>query len=303
VGFRTVRRPGWYHARYGADGAPADTTPDPAAPPNSARWLSRTSAWVTLVIAFAVGTGFMITPARGASNDLTRSVLRAFLNPVPTSRTGQDFAGTPAVGALFTTSGGRLGSHFCTASVIDSPNGDLVITAAHCVSGTFADVAFVPGYTDGKTPYGVWPVTRVYTDAAWQSSQDPDDDVAFLKLSDSGKSVPIEDITGAESLGAASQAPALVQVIGYPDGANQPVWCVNWTKDFSPTQLEFDCGGYTDGTSGGPFLTDVSKATGQGTIIGVIGGYEQGGLTPSVSYASVLGSAVTALYQTAEAGG
>jgi len=303
VGFRTVRRPGWYHARYGADGAPADTTPDPAAPPNSARWLSRTSAWVVLVIAFAVGTGFMITPARGASNDLTRSVLRAFLNPVPTSRTGQDFAGTPAVGALFTTSGGRLGSHFCTASVIDSPNGDLVITAAHCVSGTFADVAFVPGYDAGVAPFGIWTVTGVYVDASWSASSDPDDDVAFLRVSQPGSTVPIEDVTGAEQLETGRSARELVEVIGYPDSSNQAIACRNWTREPMADQLEFDCGGYTDGTSGGPFLAGVDPRTGRGMVIGVIGGYEQGGLTPQVSYSAMFGANVMALYQAAVAGG
>jgi hypothetical protein len=68
-------------------------------------------------------------------------------------------------------------------------------------------------------------------------------------------------------------------------------------------QLEFDCGGYTDGTSGGPFLADVNPQTGQGTVIGVIGGYEQGGLTPQVSYSSRLGANAAALYRLAVAGG
>jgi hypothetical protein len=68
-------------------------------------------------------------------------------------------------------------------------------------------------------------------------------------------------------------------------------------------QLEFDCGGYTDGTSGGPFLASVNPLTGQGAVIGVIGGYEQGGDTPQVSYSAMFGKNVAALYRTAVAGG
>jgi hypothetical protein len=68
-------------------------------------------------------------------------------------------------------------------------------------------------------------------------------------------------------------------------------------------QLEFDCGGYANGTSGGPFLADVNPKTGQGAVIGVIGGYEQGGLTPQVSYSSVFGSNVAALYRAAATDG
>jgi V8-like Glu-specific endopeptidase len=220
-----------------------------------------------------------------------------------TTSAGQAFNGLAAVGALFAYSGGKLGAHFCTASVVHSRGGDLAVTAAHCVTGDAAQIVFIPGYANGKSPYGVWRVTQVYTDQAWKSSQDPDDDVAFLRLSKASDGVPIEDVTGAERLGSSESAGTLVQVVGYPDGENEPVWCVNWTKSFSPTQLQFDCDGYTDGTSGGPFLSDVSSVSGEGTIIGVIGGYEQGGLTPSVSYASVFGAEVAALYQTAAADG
>ncbi len=257
------------------------------------------AAALSAVAVFAVVIG---VPADGGASRLAERI-----GPpdrmTGTSRTGQAFGGVAAVGALFTYSSGRLGSHFCTASVVDSPAGDLAVTAAHCVTGRTEQIAFVPGYANGKAPYGIWQVTRVYTDQAWQSSQNPNDDVAFLRLSPAGDGVPIEDVTGAEQLGTSPQASTLVQVIGYPDGANEPVWCVNEATSFSPTQLQFDCGGYTDGTSGGPFLTDLSAATGQGVVIGVIGGYEQGGLTPSVSYSAVFGTAEAALYKTAVAGG
>jgi len=217
---------------------------------------------------------------------------------------GQSFTGVAAVGALFYESSGKLGQHFCTASVVDSPHGDLAVTAAHCVTGVSNQIVFIPGYANGTEPYGVWQVTRVYTDQAWQSSQDPNDDVAFLQLSGtSGGGQPVETVTGGEQVGTSAGAAVgqqLVQVVGYPDGANEPVTCLNWTKVFSPTQLEFDCGGYPNGTSGGPFLANVSASSGQGTVIGVIGGYEQGGDTPQVSYSAVFGTAVAGLYQTAE---
>jgi hypothetical protein len=217
---------------------------------------------------------------------------------------GQAFGGVPDVGALFTASAGKLGTHFCTASVVHSTGGDLAVTAAHCMSGVQGQqVVFVPGYANGKEPYGVWPVAAVYTDQGWQSSQNPDDDVAFLRLSDTKGGVPVENVTGAERLGTGWPTPALVRVVGYPGDADQPLSCVNWAKSFSATQLEFDCDGYTDGTSGGPFLVATSGASGQGTVIGVIGGYEQGGDTAEVSYAAAFGAAVKALYQRAEAGG
>src|SRR5207248_1667199 len=207
-------------------------------------------------------------------------------------------------GALFTTSAGRLGQHFCTASVVDSPAGDLVITAAHCVTGTPGTVDFVPGYDLGSKPYGVWTVTKVYVDQAWSSSSSQDDDFAFLRVSKPGSSVPVEDVTGAERLATGTPVSRqLVQVIGYPNATNQPFICQNSLGQPMAAQLEFDCGGYTNGTSGGPFLSEVDQATGQGLVIGVIGGYQQGGNTPQVSYSAVLGANAAALYQQAVAGG
>jgi hypothetical protein len=43
----------------------------------------------------------------------------------------------------------------------------------------------------------------------------------------------------------------------------------------------------------------VSSVSGLGVVIGVIGGYEQGGDTPSVSYSPRFGRAVAALYRAA----
>jgi hypothetical protein len=235
----------------------------------------------------------------------------SFLQLTSDSPTGQAFAGVAAVGALF-PAGAATGSvsglstggaHFCTASVVDSPAGDLAVTAAHCVAGSHLPVVFVPGYHDGQAPYGTWLVTHVFTDTAWSASADPDDDVAFLQLAPDADGVTVEAVTGADRLDTGSSDHALAKVIGYPSDTDEPVWCVNWTREFSPTQLEFDCGGYPNGTSGGPFITDVSPASGEGAVIGVIGGYQQGGDTDAVSYSIVFGASVASLYQDAEAAG
>jgi V8-like Glu-specific endopeptidase len=258
-------------------------------------------AFVTAIAAVAI---VAVTPAHSATDDMATAFVRGVGHVASTSQNGQAFAGTSAVGALFATSAGKLSQHFCSASVINSPHGDLVITAAHCVTGTSGTVVFVPGYNNGSVPHGVWTVTKVYVDAAWSSSANVDDDFAILRVGRPGSTTPIEDVTGAEQL--ATGAPVnhqLVQVIGYPDGSNQPITCQNWLKEPMTDQLEFDCGGYTNGTSGGPFLSDVDPVTGRGTLIGVIGGYEQGGDTPQVSYSAALGSNAAALYKTAVAGG
>jgi Trypsin len=174
-----------------------------------ARMLAGHTIWVVSA-AMAIICGIVVmTPTGGAVRLATRMADAMGTSPrqapdaPPTPTDGRSFNGTPAVGALFTVSGGQLGRHFCTASVVDSPPGDLVITAAHCVSGMAAgQIAFVPGYRSGVAPYG-------------------------------------------------------------------------------------------------PFLGRVDPSTGDGTVIGVIGGYEQGGDIASVSYSPGFGRAVQALYQIA----
>jgi V8-like Glu-specific endopeptidase len=296
TGRRARRHPGVRHE----DTAPAG----PSRPHKRARRISWTPARAALITAIAVGAVVTLTPANGAASNIATGFVRAVRHIAAPSRAGHAFVGTPAVGVLFTASAGGPGQHFCTASVVDSPAGDLVITAAHCVTSTSDTIEFVPGYDRGSQPYGVWTVTKVYVDQAWQTSSSDDDDFAFLRVSQAGSNVPVEDVTGAERLATGTPAiRQMVEVIGYPNATNQPITCQNWLRQPMAGQLEFDCDGYTNGTSGGPFLSGVDQATGQGLVIGVIGGYQQGGNTPQVSYSAVLGTSAAALYQRAVADG
>jgi len=266
---------------------------------------TRPSGRLAIVGALSAGVVVTVTPANGAATDIVSHVagaVRDLAASKSVAANGVSFSGTPAVGALLTSNDGKLGSHFCTASVVSSPAGDLAITAAHCMTNVSGAVVFIPGYDAGKAPYGIWQVTKVYVDKAWSSSQSQDDDVAFIRVSQPKSSTPIEDVTGAETLATKTQVRQLVEVVGYPDGESQPVTCENWTSQPEADQLQFDCGGYTDGTSGGPFLADVNPANGQGKVIGIIGGLDQGGYTPQVSYSIEFEQNVADLYQTAVAG-
>jgi hypothetical protein len=124
------------------------------------RW--RRSA-LLLAVVFALATvGIFLGPSAGSVQDV--------------------YPRASTVGALFSlNASGQLGIHFCTASVVDSPSGDLLITAAHCMKGrTASEMAFVPDYARGEKPFGVWTVSRIIVDQSWTSSADPDDDFAFL---------------------------------------------------------------------------------------------------------------------------
>ena len=215
--------------------------------------------------------------------------------------TGQPFSGVAQVGAVFDSSNGSPTSHHCTGSVVDSPAGDVVITAAHCVYGTSGQV-FVPAYDNGSEPYGVWNVAAVYVAPQWASSRNSDYDVAFLVVHNAnGSSTPIQDVVGGDKLAVDQSYTSLTTVIGYPSNTNQPITCTNYTTEFTSTQLQWDCADYPDGTSGSPFLTGYDPQTGLGTVVGVIGGYQTGGDTPDVSYSVRFGDAVSQLLAQAEA--
>jgi V8-like Glu-specific endopeptidase len=227
--------------------------------------------------------------------------------PVPGQSARPHTAGERAalrVGALFER--GATGDHFCTASVVSSPGKDLLITAAHCINGGKgsrgynSDVVFIPDYRGGQEPFGVWTPAKLLVAPQWAHSSDPDFDVGFVVLRPhDGQN--IQQVLGANKLGTDPGYQYLVHVTGYPDSANAPITCVNWTSRFSGTQLRFECAGFTGGTSGSPWVTRFSAGPHTGTIVGVIGGYQQGGDTPSVSYSVRFGPAILRLYRQAVA--
>lgn len=198
------------------------------------------------------------------------------------------FGGVPTVGALFYTTGS--GKHFCTASVIHTAVGSIVLTAAHCVyTNSFArNLEFVPAYDNGRQPYGVWAVTQITVAWAWKQHQDPNLDVAFLNVAAPPDAAgTVEQNTGALNIAfALPDAQKHVTVIGYNDTDQQPIRCTTSTFRFRHLQMEFYCSGFWYGTSGGPWILRYNSGNGTGTVFGVIGGYEWGGYQSWASYSA-----------------
>ena len=207
-------------------------------------------------------------------------------------------AQTARVGALFPAGrSSRLGGgHFCTASVVHSPRRDLIVTAAHCLDGDGGDdLVFVPGYRDGKAPYGVWKVGKRYLPDGWAKGRDGDEDsdLAFAAL-EGHQGKRLEDLVGGNRLvaGMATGATA-VTVTGYPNSREVPVSCTDKPTAHSRTQQRIDCPDLTGGTSGSPWVN------GDGEVVGILGGHEQGGATADISYSVVLGAEAAELYRDA----
>ena len=208
----------------------------------------------------------------------------------PATTAGQSvavgFDGLSQVGALFAGSSDQ-GPHFCTASVVHSRGGDIIATAAHCLAGTGAGLLFVPGYHDGVAPYGTWPVEAAFVDPRWLGDRDPMADVAFLRVSRQtrgGRSIEIEQVVGSDLLAIDQSLTTAVTVVAYPGRVGGRALICATTTYAHLGYAGFDCGGFVGGTSGAPWLMDVSPSTHRGRLYGVIGGLHQGGCSPDTSY-------------------
>jgi hypothetical protein len=201
-----------------------------------------------------------------------------------------------AVGALFLRIAGvTVKRPFCTASVVPSRKGDLLLTAAHCLGKVpVADVVYAPYFRNGTTPFGTYAVTGQVFSPGWFPGGRIDRDFAFLTVAGN-----VQRRAGAEKIGYSSPVPARVTVEGYSLNGG-PVVCTRKAATIETRgqrQLRFTCGGFDNGSSGAPFLTGISRKSGLGTIVGVIGGYQQGGSTSAVSYSSAFGRDIHAVYQ------
>jgi V8-like Glu-specific endopeptidase len=219
-----------------------------------------------------------------------------------------------AVGALF---GAGSADHYCTAAVVHSRSGLLAMTAAHCLVGTGAGLRFVPGYgPSGSGPAGSWTVEAVYATNGWRTTQDPSQDYAVLRLTATapdpaltrGRPLTVEGRVGSVGTPGAAPGPApapaslqTVDVRGYPAGRQDPQRACTTAITSRNGSPSIDCDDFGPGTSGAPWLT--SDTPGTGTLVGLIGGFQQGGCGAQVSYSPTFDASTTALLARADSGG
>ncbi|MEU9096893.1 trypsin-like serine protease [Streptomyces sp. NPDC048361] len=207
---------------------------------------------------------------------------------------------TPAVGVL--VSGGE---HYCTASVVSSPRGNVIATAAHCANAHPADeVEFAPGFSGadgGTSPYGKWKVRAVQIDDRWTANQDDAVDYAFLTVEPDAQGRSVQSVVGSSTPEWGAGPEQRVTVVGYPiedhNPENRPVICTTDTHRDTDVQamMRMLCSGFWDGTSGSPWLTGYQGADRMGRIIGVL----SGGDTDAESTAVLFDAGARSLYERA----
>ncbi|HXT94053.1 MAG TPA: serine protease [Trebonia sp.] len=216
-----------------------------------------------------------------------------------------------AVGKVFFTLNDV--DYVCSGALVGGARPDVVLTAAHCVTGgrgpngTTAwatNWMFIPGYSDGQAPYGEYTARRFFATSDWSGPTGGHEqyDVAFVQIATS---------TLHGGLGAASPPPGLpvrfaasqdavpasqAYVFGYPSlppyTGLYPDYCAG-PVTASRGSLRTSCA-MTAGDSGGPWLAGFSPQPGSGTIVAVSTYKVSSNL--SVLYGAVLGPQARTLY-------
>ncbi len=249
--------------------------------------------------------------ARSSTRTAARTAARAagvVADSVPNSSSiarSTHFSGASSTGIIFYASK-DLTTHYCTASVVDSHYGNLIIMAAHCNPGSW--MAYVPKYQHGaaKQPYGIWAVTKVFKDSHYTGTPATSDyDYAFAQVAKNAKGQTIQSVTGGNWLSHTPSYSMYVTALGYPkitaDSADQAIRChPNYPTQrlTGYRQMVLYCTGFWGGTSGGPWITYFNGNTGY--LVGITGGYEEGGPNSWTSYSPIFDDRIFTLFNYAE---
>ncbi|WP_432513659.1 trypsin-like serine peptidase [Kineococcus sp. SYSU DK001] len=228
--------------------------------------------------------------------------------------TATDWAGATQsrVGRLYFTQG--AGKYECTASSVDSPKGNVVVTAGHCLTENgkaSTNVVFVPGLDGTVEPLGRFSIGKMFTTTQWQTQDQSSAaalnfDIGFAVASPrDGRS--LKDAVGAYGIDFTDTL-SRVTVLGYPGKTLNPdgsvevdgstlQYCAGWEFTDSGPGSTTDRATLCDlagGSSGGPWLRDFDPATGAGTVTSVVSfSYDN---NSSVLYGPLLGEAAKAVY-------
>jgi V8-like Glu-specific endopeptidase len=218
-----------------------------------------------------------------------------------------------STGKVFFTLGDM--NYVCSGSAVDSANEDVVLTAAHCVSGGAGKWAsnwiFVPGYRDGAQPYGAYTARRFFVSPQWSGAAGKADDaverydIAFVTVSlpqaPSGSRPAGTPLPASQPVAFGQRFAGTAYVFGYPAEPPYtglyPDYCAGRARPGGLGGAWTPCA-MTAGDSGGPWFARFSPRTGTGTIVAIstfkISGH------PGVLDATALGPAARVLYQEAD---
>jgi V8-like Glu-specific endopeptidase len=182
-----------------------------------------------------------------------------------------------ANGRLFVRQGTEQG--FCSATAINSPTRQLVLTAAHCLNSgprglrgrtTWSrTVVFVPAYTDGLAPFGAFVAHRndVHVAKQWTKLGNPNFDIGAARVQPNAEGANVADAVGGGVTIAVDLArKQRFQTFGYPGKVRRMQNCSSpYVGDDSttyripgPPTIAIRCH-WAPGASGGGWLIEEGR--------------------------------------------
>ncbi|OUE23105.1 hypothetical protein BFL37_14190 [Clavibacter michiganensis] len=175
----------------------------------------------------------------------------------------------PFVGVLFYVDGGR--DRACTASVVSTPDGDAIATAAHCLVDRRTHAAstlatFVPGAQGATAPHDIWPVRISAVSAAWTATGRASDDAGFARVSGPAGEVLGAEVGAAEPVFGSTLVPVTgpaprLAILGYPAAGSATAAleaCAGRPQHDTGGQTSLPCALGT-GAAGSPVVTAAGE--------------------------------------------
>jgi len=219
---------------------------------------------------------------------LGRAAGSAAGNPIASA----SFAGVPdttvppfsMVGRVFVKIGKFDG--FCSGAAVNSESRRLVLTAGHCIYNllplhrfpTLARrFAFVPGYTDGKAPFGIFAGRKAFLPQPWLRRGNENFDMGAVLTEPNEAGLAVADaVGGGLSIAVDKARDREYQVLGYPGHLQQRMqecdagFSGNDRNTYplaGPPSLSVGCF-MGEGASGGPWLVEGGTEIGGMTTYG-----------------------------------
>ncbi|MEU6879339.1 peptidase [Streptomyces sp. NPDC046712] len=254
-----------------------------------------------------VAPGALKTLKQVARSSTPTTISPTSVAPTAFPQPGGPWTGGGAVvktsGRVFFTFQGRTAS--CSGNAVTSQNQSTVITAGHCVKYQGAwhtNWVFVPAYDNGSAPYGQWAATKTLTTPQWEASEDINYDVGAAVVAPlNGQK--LTSVTGAQGIQFNGGYNKPMYAFGFPaaspyDGSKLIHCAGNSSKDFLFSQDHSLACNMTGGSSGGPWFTGFSEATGTGLQVSVNSfGYT---FLPNRMFGPYFGNDAKALYDRAQ---
>lgn len=162
------------------------------------------------------------------------------------------------------------GSGFCSATAVNSDNGSVVVSAAHCIyqaalGGWFTSWNFVPAYKDGDAPLGEWPAVSGFVATPWIEYETVRHDVGAAVVATNSVDQTLVEVSGGRGITWNVEEEQSFQSFGYPSrppfSGERMISCVSAfggndrPPGPGPATLAMGCD-MTAGSSGGGWIVE-----------------------------------------------